>query len=890
MDASFYRLVPEEVLTPADEAGVVRILERARRDGKKVTFRAAGTSLSGQASTDSLLVVCGKKWERFEVLDGGKRIRVQPGLTGGRVNTILKPYGRKFTPDPASIASAMVGGIVANNASGMCCGTHANAERMIRFARLVLADGTILDTGDAASRDAFTKSHPQFLARLAELRDRVQNDSELRDLILRKYRLKNVTGITILPLAECDDLFEIITRLMPGSEGTLAFLAEATFETGAIDALERSELRLYPTTRAACEAVAELAQDPRIVAAEFFDRASMRVVEKDFPELADQPPDAGALLVKIRGEAETDPARAAKWWAIRSGIFPAVGATREVGTTCLIEDVAVPVERLADFTDDLKRLFVEHRYPDAVIYGHALAGNWHFILNQRFDSPAAVKQYADMMRAVVDLVTDKYGGSLKAEHGTGRNMAPFVRQEWGDKAYALMCDVKQLFDPEGILGPGVVFNEDPASFVDHLKPLPKVHPIVDRCIECGFCEVNCVACGFALSSRQRIVAQREIARLNALAAQGDAAAKRQADELGRDFRRLGRDLCAGDGLCATSCPVKINTGEFVHVIREREQSVLNRRFGAFAAAHFACVAACVKLSLYAAAIGHRVLGTRLMAAVCQALHRWLGVPLWTPAMPEPVAWGASLKRRGRRFSCEGMSRRVVYYPSCINQRMGKARGDGGKPLVDDMTEVLAKAGFEVVYPENLSALCCGLMWESKGMPEVADRKTAELEAALRKASENGKWPIVCDQSPCLMRLRTKIKDLKLYEPAEFIAMFVLDKLPLKPVDACVALHVTCSTRKMGLAEALVKVAKACAREVVLPEGVGCCAFAGDKGFTEPELNAWALRKLRTAIAESGATRGYSNSRTCEIGLSTHGGIPYKGIAALVNEASSPSAT
>ncbi|MCQ2388657.1 MAG: FAD-binding oxidoreductase [Kiritimatiellae bacterium] len=879
-DASFYRLVPEEVLAPADEAGVARILERARREGKKVTFRAAGTSLSGQASTDSLLVVCGKKWERFEVLDGGRLIRVQPGLTGGRVNEILKPYGRKFTPDPASIASAMVGGIVANNASGMCCGTHANAERMIRSARLVLADGTILDTGDAASRAAFAQSHPQFLARLAELRDRVRNDPELKALILRKYRLKNVTGITILPLAEFEDLFEIVTRLVPGSEGTLAFLAEATFETGEIEALERSELRLYPTARAACEAVAELARDPRVVAAEFFDRAAMRAVEKDFPELAAQPDDAGALLVKIRGEAETDPARAAKWWAIRSGIFPAVGATREVGTTCLIEDVAVPVERLADFTDDLKRLFAEHRYPDAVIYGHALAGNWHFILNQRFDTPAAVKQYADMMRAVVDLVTEKYGGSLKAEHGTGRNMAPFVRKEWGDKAYRLMCDVKALFDPEGILAPGVVFNEDPASFVEHLKPLPKVHPLVDRCIECGFCEVNCVACGFSLSSRQRIVAQREIARLNALAAQGDAAAKRRAAALEKDFRRLGRDLCAGDGLCATSCPVKINAGEFVHAIREREQSVLNRRFGAFAAAHFASVAAGVKSFLYAAAIGHRVLGTGLMAAVCRGLHRFLGVPLWTPAMPEPRAGGLPAPRKD-----PSARRRVVYYPSCINQRMGKARGDAGKTLVDDVAEVLAKAGYEVVYPENLSELCCGLMWESKGMPDVADRKTAELEAALRKASEDGKWPIVCDQSPCLLRLRTKIKGLALYEPAEFIASFVLDKLAIRPVDACVALHVTCSTRKMGLADALVKVARACARDVVLPEGVGCCAFAGDKGFTEPELNAWALRKLRSAIEASGATRGYSNSRTCEIGLTTHGGIPYKGIAALVNEAS-----
>ena len=903
-DAGFYRFVPEEVLMPNNEAEVAAIFARARREGRHVTCRAAGTSLSGQATGDSLLMVCGKKWELCEVLDGGARVRLQPGVVGGRVNAVLKPLGRRFTPDPASVNSAMVGGIVANNASGMCCGTHANSYRMLESVRLVLADGTILDTGDAASRAAFAASHPAMLARLAELRDRTRADAGLADRIRRKYSIKNVTGLTILPFVEFDDPFDILAHLIVGSEGTLAFLSEITMKTGVLPKVEESALLLFNSTKDACEAVAAMKTTAALAAAEFFDRKAISAVEGDFPELAPLPEDAGAVLVKTESsdadeaarkrsallsalagfklaapaEFTADPALVGKWWAMRSGIFPAVGGTREIGTTCLIEDVAVPVPRLAELTLELQALFREHGYLDAVIYGHALEGNWHFILNQRFDTPAAVAQYDRMMRAVVELVAGKYEGSLKAEHGTGRNMAPFVRREWGDAAYRLMCDVKELFDPDGILNPGVIFNEDPGSYVQHLKPLPRVNEIVDRCIECGFCEVNCVACGFSLSSRQRIVVQREIARLKAL---DDAASRRLAAELARDFSRLGKNLCAGDGLCSTSCPVKINTGDFIHVIREREMSLLGRRFGAFAANRLSLVAGGVAALLDLAALGQTVLGNRLMFAVCRALHRvsFGLIPLWTPAMPHRVRSIAVPKAASDLP-------KVVYFPSCINQRMGLAKGDPARqPLVNEMTELLEKAGYEVVFPANMANLCCGTTWESKGMPEVADRKAAELGAALKAASENGKWPVLCDQSPCLYRMRHTIRDLRLYEPFEFISKFVLNRLEITPLDACVAVHPTCSMRKMGLVPVIMEVARACAREVVLPEEVGCCAFAGDKGFTDPKMNAWALRKLKGRIAAAGATSGYSNSRTCEIGLTLHSGIPYMGIAHLVNRVS-----
>ncbi len=916
-DAGFYRLIPQEVLHPANEADVQTTIARAHAENKHITFRAAGTSLSGQAISDSLLVVVGKKWEDYELLDGAESIKLQPGIIGARVNEILKPYGRRFTPDPASLKSAMVGGIVANNASGMCCGVHANSYRVLQSARLILADGTLLDTGDEQSREAFRKSHPEFLKRIEELRQRTLANPELVERIRTKYSIKNVTGLTILPFIEFEDPFDIIAHLLVGSEGTLAFLSEVTMATGEDYKHAASALLLFPDTDSCCRAITAMKHTGCLSAAEFFDRKAMHVVEDDFPELRDLPETATAALIKIETSTEEelkeriaviedllksspllggtrgawDPALAPKYWAMRSGIFPAVGGTREIGTTCLIEDIAFPIDYLAEATTDLQKLFIEHNYPEAVIYGHALEGNYHFILNQHFDTPEAVAQYDHMMHAVVDLVVDKYHGSLKAEHGTGRNMAPFVRREWGDDAYELMKDVKALFDPENIFNPGVIFNEDESSYIQHIKPLPVVHPIVDRCIECGFCEVNCVACGFGLSSRQRIVVQREIARLkqviNESAAGRDEAVTR-LKHLEKAFQYPGNELCAGDSLCSLSCPVGVNVGDFIHELRNQQMGSLGNSIGSFAANHFSAVGTGLSSVLTVAGWAHNILGDTLMSGICKGMH-YCGIPLWTPSMPLRVNKKAIRKANHPSFR-RGKGEAVVYFPSCLNQRLGLQKGSPAtQPTMADMKELLEKAGYEVIFPENMEKMCCGTIWESKGMAQLADQKGKELHEALLKASENGKYPILCDQSPCLYRMRHTNKDagaqLEMFEPAEFIEKFVLDKLDITPLDEVVFLHVTCSMRKMGLQTALERVAKRCAKTVIIPDEVGCCGFAGDKGFTHPELNEWALRKLRPQVEKAGATLGISNSRTCEIGLSHNSGIPYLNIAYLVNKAS-----
>ena len=901
-DAGFYRLIPQIIIRSDSEKEISQLLALAKAKHLPVTFRAAGTSLSGQAISDSILIVAGKHWEKYDILDNGMKIRLQPGIIGQRVNDLLRPYGRKFAPDPASIKSAMVGGIVMNNASGMNCGTHANSDKMLLSARIVLADGTVLDTGDEESKKQFAEKKPEFVQKIKDLRDEVRKNGKLCERIKYKYAIKNVTGLNILPFVRFDDPFDIITHLMVGSEGTLAFLSEVTMNTEFDYPFKASAMLYFKEIKEACKAVVAMkklvnAKGEWIVkSAELLDKKSLASVNDTTGEnltaiLTETKASTKEELQQYIAQIEDclkqfttftpvrftdDPKEYGKFWAMRSGVFPAVGGTRKLGTTCLIEDVAFHIEDLPEATADLQDLIARHGYDDACIYGHTLEGNYHFIINQSFKTAEDVKKYERLMDDVKTLVVDKYDGSLKAEHGTGRNMAPFVRYEWGDDAFAVMKAVKELFDPDGLLNPGVIFNDDPECHVKHFKPLPLTNPLVDRCIECGFCEVNCLTCGFALSSRQRIIIQREIARLKATGEDNE-----RLKALVKGYKYWGNETCAGDGLCSTSCPMHINMGELTHVIRQQEmpEGSMGYTIGNFAANHFAGMKSALRPVLTLADTAHTVLGTKAMSAITGGMHSLLNIPLWTPAMPKAFHVDKHLEARQPKEK-----NKVVYFPSCINQTMGLPhKSPEEMALVNKMVSLLNKAGYEIVFPKNMDKLCCGTIWESKGMMDIADRKSKELEEALWAASEEGKLPVLCDQSPCLHRMRETIKKMHLYEPAEFIYTFLRDRLAFTPINEPVAIHITCSMRRMGLGDTIVALAKLCSTDVFVPEEVGCCGFAGDRGFTHPEVNKYALRKLRPQLEKKGIRMGYSNSRTCEIGLTTNSGIPYESIVYLVDQ-------
>ena len=896
-DASFYRLIPKLVVRVESEAEVVGLIKLAQRERVPITFRAAGTSLSGQAISDSVLIVLGDNWNGREVRGQGEQIRLQPGVIGAQANAWLAPFGRKIGPDPASINACKIGGIVANNASGMCCGTAQNTYHTLAGLRLVLAAGTCLDSEDAASVAAFQKSHATLLDALARLGRETRANTALAERIRHKYRLKNTTGLSLNALVDFDQPLDILQHLLVGSEGTLGFISAVTYDTVPDHPHKASALLVFPSVESCCRAVPILKRQP-VSAVELLDRRSLRSVQ----DMAGMPvwvkglsANACALLIESRAASQTllheqvhqvmasiaefpleqqvdfseDPVVYNQLWKIRKDTFPAVGAVRQTGTTVIIEDVTFPVEQLAEGVNRLIQLFDQHRYDEAIIFGHALEGNLHFVFTQGFNSAEEVARYQAFMDDVAQLVAVEFGGSLKAEHGTGRNMAPFVALEWGHDAYQLMWQLKRLLDPNGILNPDVVLSEDPAIHLKHLKPLPAADAIVDKCIECGFCEPVCPSKGLTLSPRQRIVMWRDI--------QAKERNGQDTRALRDTFQYQGMDTCAATGLCAQRCPVGINTGELVKKLRA--QAAEHGKTADWLAEHFKTAMGGARLSLTAANTARKLLGAPRLNRLSAVLSKTSKgrVPRWTPAMPQPL-------RPVRVGEASNDPRpRVVYLAACVSKVMGPAYADREQSsLLDKTRSLLEKAGYQVVFPENAESLCCGQPFASKGYPEQAEHKRQELINALLHASRGGLDPIYCDTSPCTLRLVQDLGDtrLDLYDPVRFIRTHLVDRLTFTPQDEPVAVHVTCSTQHLGESQALIDLARRCSTQVVIPEGIHCCGFAGDKGFTTPELNAHALRSLKDAVQYCG--EGISTSRTCEIGLSTHSGIDYHGLVYLVD--------
>jgi D-lactate dehydrogenase len=647
-------------------------------------------------------------------------------------------------------------------------------------------------------------------------------------------------------------------------------------------------------------------KDCQVSAAELMDRASLRSVE-DKPGMPSYIKPLGdtvtALLVETAAdnmemlqqqvddinikfadfpmvrefEFSTDPEQAAALWSIRSGLFPSVCHSRQKGTTVIIEDIAVPIDQLRDCLLELQVMFDQYAYKDTIIWGHVFDGNVHFVLTPNLSDPSEIDKYKAFMEELADMVVDKYDGSLKAEHGTGRNMAPFVRREWGELIYDVMRGVKDLFDPDARLNPGVIINDDPEAHAKNIKPMPQAHELVDTCTECGFCERSCMSHGLTLSARQRIVIYREITRL---AASGEDPAR--LTELKKEYLYYGDQTCATDGLCALTCPVEIDTGKLIKALRHDQLSPAARQIGAQVAKRMDTVTAFTRLGLNLLDWMHSLVGTRRLMALTTWLRSLSGdqLPLWTPAMPKGGA-ASSWHAYG-----SAQADKVVYFPACINRAMGPAAGSQERSLNKVTESLLEKAGYSIIYPAATDKLCCGMPFASKGLSETAAAKAAELGEALLNVSDNGRIPILCDMSPCLYHMKETLDSrLQLFEPIQFTLTYLAPRLTFDKISEPIAIHTVCSAKKMGLEADFRRLAEMCAVKVVTPDVI-CCGFAGDRGFTVPELNAFGLRRLKKQLPPE-VNSGYSTSRTCEIGLTTHSGIDYRSILYLVDQCTRP---
>jgi len=298
------------------------------------------------------------------------------------------------------------------------------------------------------------------------------------------------------------------------------------------------------------------------------------------------------------------------------------------------------------------------------------------------------------------------------------------------------------------------------------------------------------------------------------------------------------------------------------------------------------ITASARIALNLTGFFHSILGTSLMKGITGGMRKLSGntIPFWNQYIP------SGAKRIDIRSFTGGQNPlRAVYFPACINRAMGISKDYFEKvQLTEKTTNLLKKGGYEVIFPENLNNLCCGMAFLSKGYKKTGEKKSRQLEEALIKASNNGEYPILCDMSPCLFNMKENFKsEIEIFEPVEFIINFLLPHLDILPINESVTVFPVCSLKKMGLTDKLIELAKKCAGEVILHD-TNCCGFAGDRGFIYPELNKHGLRNLKAQIP-SGIKHGYSTSRTCEIGFSLHSGISYKSIIYLVDKVSTPKA-
>ncbi|BCS32443.2 oxidoreductase [Luteitalea sp. TBR-22] len=912
-DASFYRPVPKAVVLAASVDEVRALFRLSHELGLPLTFRASGTSLSGQAVTDGILVEVKRHWRRLEVLDGGARLRVQPGVLGGEANLALRPFGRKIGPDPASLAACALGGILANNASGKCCGVAQNAYHTLDAITFLLPSGTVIDTAQADADARFRSAEPTLATGLLALKAEIEADESLSARIRAKYRMKNTTGYGLNAFLDFSRPVDIFAHLLIGSEGTLAFIPEAVLRTVPDLPHKATGLLLFATIDDACRAIAPL-KAAGAKALELMDRASLRAVERQSgvpAELQGLSDGAAGLLVEFQAETPDaltayrteaaavvaglaglsfpapftdDPRQIAALWRVREGMYPSVGAVRKSGTTVIIEDVAFPLERLGEAVVDLQALFARHGYPEAIIFGHAGDGNLHFVITQSFNDAAAIDQYARFMDDVVALVVGKYDGALKAEHGTGRNMAPFVEAEWGGAALAIMRRLKALADPDGLLNPGVIINDDPRAHLTDLKSLPSVEASIDTCVECGFCERVCPSRDLTLTPRQRILVRRDMVRREQA---GESRAS--LDALWQDYAYAGLDTCAVDGMCATACPVAINTGALVKQFRHARHSPTAEAVGMTVATRFGLAESLVKIGLRLGHVVQGVLGPGAMPAVTRLARRLAGpeVPLWTREMPRPAA---SLPRTSRADVA------AVYLPACVSRVFGHVPGEASTlSLPDALVAVAARAGRPVWIPDDVHGTCCGTPFSSKGL--VSGHRQAANDAIERcwTWSQEGRLPIVVDANSCTLGLRecgpaltsenrARLASLRIVDSVAFARQDLLPRLDVTRRAGRVAAHPTCSLAHLGHADDLLALVAACAEHVTLPANAGCCGFAGDRGFLFPELTASATQREAVEVRAAACDDHVSANRMCEVALTSATGRPYRSVIHLLEEA------
>jgi len=886
-DASMYRLIPEAVVRPKDEQEVRSLLEYGRSSSTPITFRTAGTSLSGQSITTGIIAEVLYDWQKFKILENGDAIWCQPGVNGAVANKILAPYQRRIGPDPASINAARIGGIVSNNSSGMVCGTEFNAYHTLKDVAFILPNGNGYDTSKPGERENFLQNEPDLATGLLNIKTEIESNSSWMRKIREKYRIKNTIGYSMNSFLDYNHPLDIFSHLLVGAEGTLAFIANVTLKTIPDPPEKGTGLLLFNSPESAGNCV-PFFKSMGASAIEFLDDESLRTA-KHFENPPYDPnkveDDVTGLLIEYQDDSQNEIDRLIKEskefsqkessvismklvtdqqdretiWKIRKGLYPTLGSLRKTGTSIITEDIAVDAENLAQAIRGLKKIFQKREFQDGVIFGHAKDGNLHFITSVDLDDKIGVRNYEGMMRDLSDMTLTQFNGSLKAEHGTGRNMAAFVETEWGGPLYEIMWKVKSLTDPLNIMNPDVLLSRNKQIHMNDLKPMPTVHDEVDKCIECGFCERICPSRGLTLTPRQRIAVMREF-KLQTIS-------KSDIDK----FNYAVNETCATDGLCEMECPVNINTGTMVKSLRHDPNSkfVIVK----FLKNNFRIAVSFIRFGIRIGQFFDKIFGPTFL----RKFTGWIN-SIFKTTLPSWPKYGIKIAKTFSPVSSPSAHPDYIVFPSCASRVL--AADQTGTSASEYLTKIATNADINIKYLDGFSEFCCGMAFDSRGHKSIGDDMRMKLMNRLRNESEMGSIPIVLDMSPCTQFVQQDSSDLTILDSVQFIQR-IKDQLEIEQSAEPIFVHPVCSSQKMGTAHDLINLANMCSKSVETTLEPFCCGTGGDRSLRFPELPQNAVDQLLDKII---STKGVSSSRTCELGLQESTGIAFSSIEALVYDA------
>ncbi|MBS1919946.1 MAG: FAD-binding oxidoreductase [Bacteroidetes bacterium] len=902
-DASHFYLVPKAVLQPVSVEEIKKIFTFSQHQKINITFRAGGTSLSGQGVTDGILVDLSNYWRKVLPENNGETVRVEPAVIGSHVNLALKRFGRKIGPDPASINAAMMGGILSNNSSGMCCGVINNSYHTLKYLKFILPNGMEFNTEIPSDYVRFEKEAAGIAQEIRSLRLEILQNDVLVQRIRKKYKQKNTVGYCMNAFIDFEHPLDILAHVIIGGEGTLAFIAEAVMNTVPDFPCKMTGMLYFSNPEMACGSIYDL-KNTGAEALEFMDRASLRSVE-DMPGvpslLKDLSPTASAILCEFQDTTQEqlmgkynnakpifeklpllypphftqDRKEQDILWKIRKGMYPSVAGMRAQGTSALLEDFTFPVERLGEGVVDVQRLFEKYNYKNGIVFGHAKDGNLHFVVSQSFLSSEDIAQYEKFNDDLFDLILNKYDGALKAEHSSGRAVSAYIEKEWGPEAYRIMKRLKNCIDPENLLNPGIIITEDKLSHIHNLKVMPVVEEEVDRCIECGFCENSCPSRDLTLTPRRRIGVRRAMKRLE------ETGDHKTRNALLKDYQYDGLDTCAVDGMCALNCPVDINTGDLVKRLRRENHSAFQNKLAKHVASNFGFYERLAKFSIRTGLFMNRIFGKNFMKRLTGGLKKIF------PGMP---AWSNQMLRPGRKIKSSELpssTQQVIYFTTCINRMMG---GDTGQRFLS----VCKKAGVNVIIPGHVEGASCGQIFSSKGFTDAYRLMANKTIEKLWQHSKEGTIPVVLDTTSCTQTFRSGISYLKdinkkrfekmvFMDSIDFIAKKLLPRLKISSPKESIIFHPVCSVFKMGSLANLQRIGDACSKQATVPVFAKCCGMAGDRGFYYPSLTAAATKTEAGEVKQKDYDGYYSSTRTCEMALSDAVGKNYESILKLVDE-------